>query len=166
VRLALRILALVSLTVFGLSLILDVTQYLSNPCPLALLFKFYVVLFGVIGILPTLVGSALAAWTAAMRRRWGWLAGLLVASGVGVVFLYGAALDDPVPVVEVALTTLSGAFDHTLSLTTCGSGSSHFVQAAVIALVLLAAPLTLLSYSVSRASAVAGRSRGTRLMVG
>jgi hypothetical protein len=165
-RLALRMLALVSLAVFGLSLILDVTQYLSNPCPLRMLFQLYFVLFGVIGVLPTLVGSALAVWAAAMRRQWGWLAGLLAASGVGVVFLYGAALDHPLPAVELPLTRLSGAFDHLLGLTTCGYGSSHFVQAAVIALVLLAAPLTLLSYSVSRASAVAETSRGTRLTVG
>jgi hypothetical protein len=154
-RLALRILALVSLALFGLSLVLDVSLYLSNPCPLRFLFQFYLVFVGAFGIVPTLIGSVLAARLAIVRGRWGWLAGLLAASGAGVVFLYGAALDQPLPVVEIPITTLSSTVDLALGLTTCGSGPSYSVQAAALTLVLLVAPLTLLSYSVSRASATA-----------
>lgn len=153
-RWTLRTLALVSVVVFGLSFLLDVSLYPKKPCPLGFLFKLYFVFIGVLGIPPTLIGSILAAILAAPRRQWGWLAGLLVASGAGVAFLYGAALDHPPPIVQAPLTALASAFEHVLGLSTCGSQSSHYVQAAAITLVLLAAPLVLLSYSFSRASGV------------
>ena len=153
-RWTLRALALVSLVVFGLSLLLDASLYPKNPCPLGFLFKLYLVFVGVLGIPPTLIGSILAAILSARRRRWGWLAGLLVASGVGVAFLYGAALDRPPRVVQAPLTALASAFDHALGLTTCGSQSSPYVQAAALTLVLLVAPLVLLSYSFSSAAGV------------
>lgn len=157
-RLTLRALALVSVVVFGLSLLLDASLYPKNPCPLGFLFKLYLVFVGVLGIPPTLIGSVLAARLAARRGQWGWLAGVLVASGAGVAFLYGAALDHPPRVVQAPLTALSSAFDHALGLTTCGSQSSHYVQAAAITLVLLVAPLVLLSYSFSRTSDAASGS--------
>ena len=153
-RWTLRVLALISVVVFGLSLLLDASLYPKNPCPLGFLFKLYLVFVGVLGIPPTLIGSVVAASLAVMRRQWGWLAGLLVASGAGVAFLYGAALDHPPRVVRAPLTALSSAFDHVLGLTSCGSQSSQYVQAAVITGVLLVAPLMLLSYSFSRASSV------------
>ena len=90
-----------------------------------------------------------------MRRQWGWLAGLLVTAGAGVTFLYGTALDRPPPVVRVPVTALASAFDQALGLTACGSQSSPYTQAAAVTLVLLVAPLVLLSYSFSRASSVA-----------
>src|SRR5690348_5947208 len=153
-RLTLRALALVSVEVFGLSLLLDAFMYPKNPCPLGFLFKLYIVFVGVFGIPPTLIGSALAGTLIAPRRQWGWLAGLLVATGVGDAFLYGAALDHPPGVVRVPLTALASAFDHALGLTTCGSQSSPYTQAAAITLVLLVAPLVLLSYSFSSAAGV------------
>src|SRR5689334_18982597 len=53
-RLTLRALALVSVVVFGLSLLLDASLYPKNPCPLGFLFKLYLVFVGVLGIPPTL----------------------------------------------------------------------------------------------------------------
>jgi hypothetical protein len=153
-RWRLRVLALISLVVFGLSLLLDASLYAKSPCPLGFLFKLYLVFVGVLGIPPALIGSVVAARLAAMRRQWGWLAGLLVASSAGVAFLYGAALDHPPRVVQAPLTALASAFDHVLGLTTCGSQSSHYVQAAALTLVLLVAPLALLSYSFSSAAGV------------
>lgn len=154
-RLTLRALALVSVVVFGLSLLLDASLYPKNPCPLGFLFKLYLVFVGVLGIPPTLIGSILAASLAAMRRQWGWLAGLLVTAGAGVTFLYGTALDRPPPVVRVPVTALASAVDQALGLTACGSQSSPYTRAAAVTLVLLVAPLVLLSYSFSRASSVA-----------
>jgi hypothetical protein len=146
-RLTLRILAIISLVVLGIGLFLDTTSYLSNPCPRVFFFQLFLALFGVYGLLTTVVGSAVAAGFAIARRRWGWLVGLLVASCVDLAFLYGAALDSPPPVTLVTVSGLSWTFDQALGLTTCGSQSSPFVQSAAIILVLLAAPLTLLSYS-------------------
>lgn len=146
-RLTLRILALISLVALGTGLFFDISSYLSNPCPRTFLFKLSLVFFGVFGLLTTIVGSAVAAGFAIAHRRWGWLAGLIVASVAALAFLYGAALDNPPPVALAIITTLSGIFDQALGLTTCGSQSSPFVQSAAVILVLLLAPLTLLSYS-------------------
>jgi hypothetical protein len=151
-RWTLRALAVVSLVVFGLSLIADAALYPINPCPLGFLFKLYLVFVGVLGIPPTLIGNILAASLAAPRRQWGWLASLLVTTCAGAAFLYGAALDRPPLVVQAPLTALAAAFDHALGLTTCGSQSSRYVQAAAVVCVLLAAPLALLGYSFSRAA--------------
>jgi hypothetical protein len=147
----LRTLALVSVAVFILGLALDISEYLTNPCPGRFFFQSYLVLIGGLEILPALVGSIAAAGLAAVQRQWGWVAGLLVAAVFGVVFLYGAVLDQPLAAVSAVTTTLSGGFDHGLGLTTCGSQSSQYIQAIAVTLPLLAAPIVLFCYSFSRA---------------
>jgi len=147
VRLTLRILAIISLAVLGIGLFLDITSYVSNPCPRVFFYHSFLAFFGVYGLLTTVVGSAVGASFAIARRRWGWLVGLLVASIADSAFLYGAALDSPPPVVLTIVNALSWTVDQAPAVTTCGSYSSPFVQAAAVILVLLAAPVTLLSYS-------------------
>jgi hypothetical protein len=146
-RVTLRILALISLAVLGIALFFDISSYRSNPCPRMFLFKSSLVFFGVFGLLPTVTGSAVAAWFTVAHRRWGWLASLIVALCADLAFLYGAALDSPPPVVLAIITTLSGTFDQALGLTACGSQSALLVQAVTVMLVLLVASLTLLTYS-------------------
>jgi hypothetical protein len=153
-RIALRVLALGPLAVFGLSLLLDVSLYQQGACPRGFLFKLYLVLVGMLGLPPTLIGSGVAAGFAARHRQWGWLAGLLAASVAGVGFLYGAALDHPPLVVQAPITALSSAFDHTFRLNTCAY-PSPYIQAAAVACVLMAAPVVLLSYSFSQAGRIA-----------
>jgi hypothetical protein len=154
-RWTLRSLALVSLAVYGLALLLDRSASQNNPCPLHFFYQLFLVLVGALGIPPALIGSLVAARLAATRRQWGWLAGLLVASLPSLPLLYGAVLDQPSPVVLAPVIALSWAADHALGFPLCGSHSSVYSYAAAVTLPLLAAPLMLLSYSLSSASGTA-----------
>jgi hypothetical protein len=154
-RWTLRALALVSLVVYGLALLFDHAASQNNPCPLHFLFKLFLVLVGALGIPPALIGSLVAARRAATRRQWGWLTGLLIASLPCLPWLYGAELDQPPPVVLAPITALSWAVDHALGIPLCGSYSFGYSYAAAVTLPLLAAPLMLLSYSLSSASGTA-----------
>jgi hypothetical protein len=150
-RSALRALALASLGVCVLGLALDVSAYVKNPCPSRFFFQLFLVLAGGLTLLPSLLGSAVAAWLAAAHRQWVWLAGLPVASAASLVLLSAAAQDrPPAPVLALILDGAS-TLDHGLGLTTCGSQPSLYVQAAAVVIPLLVAPLVLFCYSCSSA---------------
>ena len=156
-RPALRALAFASLGVCVLGLALDVSAYLKNPCPSRFFFQLFLVLAGGLALVPALLGSVVAAWLAAAHRQWVWLAGLLAASAASLVFLSGAAQDRPPALVSVLTNAVASTLEHGPGLTTCGSQSSLYVQAAAVVIPLLAAPLVLFCYT--RSSALSQASR-------
>lgn len=161
-RWTLRALALASLAAYGLSLYLDVTSSRGNPCPRWILLHLYLVVIGGLGMPPALIGSILATSYAARRRQWGWVAGLLVAALIGLLFLCGMAVNTPPPVVLAPITALASAIERALGLTACNP-YSPFSTAAALTLVLLVAPLVQLVYSVSGARDAARRGPSPRL---
>jgi hypothetical protein len=146
-----------SVALYGISLFVDLSFYLRNPCPLRFFFGLYLVLVGFLGVTPVLIGSILAAIHASTRRQWGWLAALVAAVGAGFVFLYGVLRESPPPQALFPVRALSWAFDHIFGVT-CGSPSppytmsSPYSTATALTLLLLVAPLMLLWYSFSSAT--------------
>ncbi len=152
-RLAMRVLALVALAVFGLGLLYDIALYLRNPCPPGfgpLAFYYLPAFAALFGVPLALLGSALAAVLASSRRQWGWLAGLLVASSFSLVFI-AALSGSSASFILLPATALTWTFDHVFGLT-CGGQSSAFSMALGLSLPLLASPLALLAYSLADAS--------------
>jgi hypothetical protein len=139
-RVILRTLSILSLIVFGYGLFNSVYAASTSSCPVWDLFNVFIIIIGGYGLLPAVIGSAVAAGFAAVRRQWGWLAVLLVAAGADLAFLYSVTLDPP-PSVLAPIATLVG---RALSVAGC---KSHNFQAIAIILVLLPTPLVLLGYT-------------------
>jgi hypothetical protein len=142
-RVILRILAVLSLIVFGYGLFNAVYAALTSSCPVWDLFNPFIAIIGGFGLLPAVIGSAVAAGFAAARRQWGWLAGLLVTAGADLAFVYSVTWDPP-PSVLAPVAALAATVGQALSVAGC---KSHNVQAIAIILVLLPTPLVLLGYT-------------------
>jgi hypothetical protein len=154
VRLTMRVLALASLGMFGVALVWGALLYLGNPCP-AGFGQLTVILLPDVGVgfgLPlALIGSVPAAILASVRRQWGWLAGLLIASGSSLVLLFALSAGGE-PFERFPAAALIWAFDHVFG-PTCGYGSPPFSKGLGLALPFLATPVVLLAYGYSPASA-------------
>jgi hypothetical protein len=156
-----RVLALASLGMFGVALVWGALLYVGNPCPSGF-GQLTVILLPDVGVglgLPlALIGVVPAAILASTRRQWGWLAGLLIASGSSLVLLFTLSAGGE-PFERFPAAALIWAFDHVFG-PTCGYGSTPFSKGLGLALPFLATPLALLAYGYSPASAAADPSRG------
>lgn len=162
-RSAMRVLALVGLVAFGLGLLYDVILYLRSPCSAQVAALAYILLPGVAAVLMlplALFGSALAVALAVARRQWGWLAGLLIASLSGLVFIE-TMFDSPSPFALFPVSAFIWLLDHAFGIT-CSGASSPLSQAIGFALPLVPASLVLLAYSYSGASVAPARTINPR----
>jgi hypothetical protein len=89
-RRTIRVLALASLALFGLGTLFATWPDLQDPCPehvgagiLALVPSVFLAL----AVFLALIGSIVAAILAFTRRRWGWLAGLLVGAIPSLIYV-------------------------------------------------------------------------------